>query len=215
MILRKVWQSTSTGENCSTPFGNFPFYLLFFVCLLQSTVAEPERWAKCEDLLIGQYRCNETIDIQTQELAGCRRLRNFSSEGFTEIQCSPLKGINCQYETVNGTWVWTNNSMDKIAVFNKSKECRYTNGYHYTTALSLSLFFGWLGVDRFYLGYPAIGLLKLCTFGLCGIGALADFILIALQVVVPADQSNYVIDYYGPRLVHLSINNDTFYKLPT
>ena len=33
-----------------------------------------------------------------------------------------------------------------------------------------------------------------------------------LQVVMPADGSEYIIDYYGPRLTHISKNMDTFYK---
>ena len=31
------------------------------------------------------------------------------------------------------------------------------SGYRYTVAVALSLFLGWLGADRFYLGYPALG----------------------------------------------------------
>ncbi|KAL4666528.1 hypothetical protein H8959_005217, partial [Pygathrix nigripes] len=55
------------------------------------------------------------------------------------------------------------------------------NGYSYKVAVALSLFLGWLGADRFYLGYPALGLLKFCTVGFCGIGSLIDFILISMQ----------------------------------
>ncbi|KAJ0064962.1 hypothetical protein NL108_000599, partial [Boleophthalmus pectinirostris] len=55
------------------------------------------------------------------------------------------------------------------------------SGYSYKVAVALSLFLGWLGADRFYLGYPALGLLKFCTVGFCGIGTLIDFILIAMQ----------------------------------
>ncbi|KAL1776719.1 TM2 domain-containing 1, partial [Sigmodon hispidus] len=63
--------------------------------------------------------------------------------------------------------------------------CR--NGYSYKVAVALSLFLGWLGADRFYLGYPALGLLKFCTVGFCGIGSLIDFILISMQIVGPSD----------------------------
>jgi TM2 domain-containing membrane protein YozV len=48
------------------------------------------------------------------------------------------------------------------------------------TALLLSLFVGVLGVDRFYLGYTGLGILKLVTLGGCGIWATIDFILIAM-----------------------------------
>jgi hypothetical protein len=55
------------------------------------------------------------------------------------------------------------------------------------TAVLLSFFVGVLGIDRFYLGYTTYGILKLITFGGCGIWALIDLILIAMGKVTDAN----------------------------
>ena len=46
-------------------------------------------------------------------------------------------------------------------------------------ALILSILLGELGIDRFYLGYTGLGILKLITAGGMGIWWLIDIILIA------------------------------------
>lgn len=47
-------------------------------------------------------------------------------------------------------------------------------------ALILSLFLGGLGIDRFYLGYTGLGILKLITCGGCGVWSIIDLIMIAI-----------------------------------
>jgi hypothetical protein len=48
------------------------------------------------------------------------------------------------------------------------------------TAVLLSLFVGWLGIDRFYLGYTGLGIVKLITLGFFGIWAVIDLVLIII-----------------------------------
>ena len=60
-----------------------------------------------------------------------------------------------------------------------------------TTALILSVF-GGLGLDRFYLGYIGLGVLKLCTLGGCGIWTVIDFIMIATGKLKDADGNDLV-----------------------
>ena len=49
----------------------------------------------------------------------------------------------------------------------------------WTLTLVMSILFGGLGVDRFLMGQVGLGILKLITFGGCGVWWLVDLILIA------------------------------------
>ena len=55
------------------------------------------------------------------------------------------------------------------------------------TALLLSIFLGSIGVDRFYLGYIGLGIVKLITCGGFGIWSLIDMILIAVDKLPTKD----------------------------
>ncbi|GIU68784.1 MAG: hypothetical protein KatS3mg002_0020 [Candidatus Woesearchaeota archaeon] len=52
---------------------------------------------------------------------------------------------------------------------------------NWVLCLIMSIFFGWIGVDRFIMGKVGTGILKLITFGGIGIWWLIDLILIATK----------------------------------
>lgn len=60
-----------------------------------------------------------------------------------------------------------------------------------TTAIILSVLLGNLGVDRFYLGYTGLGILKLLTIGGFGIWWLIDLIMICTGSLKPKNGSDY------------------------
>ncbi|EFC39805.1 predicted protein [Naegleria gruberi] len=143
----------------------------------------------CNNLFGTQFSCDiPPISSTTYEFEGCR------SNNTVPVKCYAREGVNC--------------TGDKT--FYKEISCFYTTGYAFSTALGLSIFFGFCGFDRFYLGYVGYGLFKMFTFGGIGLLWIYDVVLIAMQVVTPQDGSNYLVGYNGPRNIRFVLNNSTY-----
>ncbi|XP_041359442.1 TM2 domain-containing protein CG10795-like [Gigantopelta aegis] len=152
----------------------------------------------CAQLLMGQYLCDAPeIDPETQQAKGCN-----PKTRKVPVPCRPAVNITCDGVTYNGSSVG----------FYKTTACKWTNGHSFEVSLLLSIFLGMFGIDRFYLGYPAIGLVKFATMGFMFLGQLVDILLIATQVVKPSDGSDYVIDYYGAIMSSVVMDNETYLK---
>ena len=67
------------------------------------------------------------------------------------------------------------------------KEVRKSAGNSWGIALVLSLFLGVLGIDRLYLGYSPMWILKLLTAGGLGIWAIIDLVRIIIKSLKPKD----------------------------
>jgi len=161
---------------------------------VEEQVEECEASLDCsKELHAGQFLClHKDVDVATQQLRDCRMVEG---EGRAPVTCHALPGIQCSH-SCNET-------------FTRYESCNWTNGYHFDTALLLSVFLGMFGADRFYLGYPAIGLLKFSTLGFFFIGHLVDIILIASQALGPADGSHYIINYFGAGLSAVHVTDET------
>ncbi|EFO17288.1 TM2 domain-containing protein [Loa loa] len=178
-----------------------PMFVTDFVFVILSlfpvlTFGTTEMMLKpCSQLLMGQYWCEEPeISPITQLPETCEK------DNSITVVCEVANEINC-IGLDNGTRKF----LKRIP-----NGCAYSAGTEYSTALLLSVFFGWLGIDRIYLGYYAIGFLKMFSFGCFTLLYLLDIVLIALQLLGPADGSAYRINFYGPKAIPIRFSNDTY-----
>ncbi|XP_055981680.1 TM2 domain-containing protein 1-like [Sorex fumeus] len=208
LLKKSSWDSGRLGPRAGCSGGGGGRWVLD-VLWLESIPTGPwaaadtssEETIKCEDLRVGQYICKDPkINDATQEPVNCT---NYTAH----VPCFTAPNITSKDFGGNETH-FTGNEVG----FLKPISCQNVNGYSYIVAVPLSLFLGWLGADWFYLGYPALGLLKFCTVRFCGIGNRIDFIIISMQIVGPSDRSSYIIDYYRTRLTRLSVTNELFRK---
>lgn len=73
---------------------------------------------------------------------------------------------------------YSKKSMAKNAVTKPAVKSEAYSDKSFLVAVLLSVLVGGLGIDRFYLGYVGLGVLKLLTLGGCGVWTIIDIILI-------------------------------------
>jgi TM2 domain-containing membrane protein YozV len=84
---------------------------------------------------------------------------------------------------------WKAKIYAKIGLKQQKKAAPRAQDYKIRTQMSaflLCLFFGFLGLHRFYTGHYVIGLLQLMTFGCCGFFWIVDLLLIAFNLLPTA-----------------------------
>ncbi|KAF8359555.1 hypothetical protein PRIPAC_94550 [Pristionchus pacificus] len=156
------------------------------------TTAAAPRVVDCTKLHPFKFQCNYiVVRDDTEQPATC------NPDNSVPVDCTiNLPGVVCE----GGSTEFKYNLPDG---------CRYGSKTHHSTAMLLSIFFGLLGLDRFYLGYYTIGLIKLFSMGGLFILYFIDIVLIALQRLEPADGSGYIMHLFGPKAYPVRFDNQT------
>lgn len=161
--------------------GNAMRQLLLTLSLI--SVSASDATVKCDDLDPNQYLCkNYAVDTITQQSVTC------AADNSIQVMCETAEHIKCV-------------GKDQFGIFNRTvpSACHYGAHVSYTTTVLLSIFLGFFGIDRIYLGYYALGLIKMFSLGGLFVFWLVDIILISLQLLGPADGTAYAMAYYGPK----------------
>lgn len=153
--------------------------MISFFCVFSLSI-------NCSNIYTWQYYCQEP-NLSDFEWS----YQHCTSNNTWDQPCTVYEGVECE---------GSHN-------FTRKQWCPNYKGANYGKAILLSYFFGILGLDRFYLGYRTVGLIKLCTGGFFFFGYLMDCILITMQIVKPANGEGYTVNQPFPFLTRQQHND--------
>lgn len=134
---------------------------------------------KCSDVYPWQMSCNES-NLSNREWA----IANCQADNTWNQPCEVYDKVNCTGEKS----------------FLRKQWCPNRKGKNYSIAVILSFLGGIFGLDRFYLGYPTIGFMKMFTFGFFFVGYVCDIILVTTQRVMPSNGMGFYVSQPFPIL---------------
>uniref|UniRef100_A0A6G3MKK3 TM2 domain-containing protein C02F513 (Trinotate prediction) n=1 Tax=Henneguya salminicola TaxID=69463 RepID=A0A6G3MKK3_HENSL len=139
----------------------------------------------CKDLPKRFFECERVEIIPKKQIVNktnqCHRpvSPRYENMTFVDVSCQLLAGIQC-----NG---------DPMQI--KTVPCIEHGVKSYQYALLFSIFMGFTGADRLYLGHISIGVLKLLTGGVFGILWVTDIIQILIGWLISADNRDWLPCY--------------------
>lgn len=135
---------------------------------------------------------DEIVDVSANDIPyeaeGAHSERTFTSQSTSNIQNSTLVESANPISEVMKT---SSDKTEKNRTNHKQSADAESGSKSQIVAFILVLLLGLLGIHRFYLGYPGIGILMILTLGCFGILALVDLIRILLGDLKPKHGDYY------------------------